>query len=78
MCEGTREDGSIILPNDPIWEKLTVAARAAKTNPKAWLAQEDIYGDLADNAGFADLFERWLTLIWSDGLEAALTAYIQG
>lgn len=78
MCEGTREDGSIIPPNDPIWEKLTVAARAAKTDPKAWLTQKDIYGDLGDNPGFADLFDRWLTLIWSDGLEAALTAYLQG
>ena len=78
MCEGTREDGSTIAPNDPIWDKLNAAAKAAKTDPKVWLAQDDIYGDLAANVAFAAPFERWLSLIWSDGLEAALTAYLQG
>ena len=77
MCEGTREDGSIIEPNDPFWEKLTTAAKAARQDPQAWLNQRDIYGNLADNARFAESFVRWLGLIWSDGTEAALTAYSQ-
>ena len=76
MCEGTREDGSTIDPNDPKWETLTVAATAAREHPQAWLDQRLIYGDLADNAIFSNAFARWLGLIWSDGTEAALRAYL--
>lgn len=75
MCEGTREDGSTIAPNDPNWEDLTTAAKAARQSPGIWLEQRQIYGDLADNPAFADAFCDWLTLIWSDGCEAALRAY---
>ena len=76
MCEGTREDGSLIEPNDPIWDKLTAAAKAAKEDPQAWLEQRALYGDLADNSRFAEAFGRWLTLIWSEGLDSALSQYI--
>ena len=78
MCEGTREDGSAIEPNDPIWDKVNAAAIAAKDNPQAWLDQRDLYGDLAENAQFQGQFTNWLTLIWSDGVEAALRTYLQG
>lgn len=77
MCEGTREDGSKIEPNDPIWEALTITASAAKTDPNIWLDQRDLYGDLADSGSFRKSFHHWLTLIWSDGLEAALKSYLQ-
>ena len=76
MCEGTREDGSSIEPNDPFWADLTRAAKAARANPSAWLEQGNIYGDLAQNARFAEGFARWLTLIWEEGTEAALGAYL--
>jgi len=46
MCEGTREDGTTIEPNDPIWDGLTSAARKAKKDPQAWLQQRNLYGDL--------------------------------
>lgn len=78
MCEGTREDGSAIEPNDPIWDKVNAAAIAAKTDPQAWLDQKDLYGDLAQNAQFQGQFKRWLSLIWSDGVETALRTYLQG
>ncbi len=78
MCEGTREDGTAIQPNDPIWDRLTTAAQAARTTPQAWLDQRDLYGDLANNAEFANSFARWLRLIWSDGVEAALQSYLHG
>ena len=77
MCEGTREDGTAIEPNDPIWDKLTAAAKAAKDRPQSWLDQRDLYGDLGDNVRFSESFARWLGLIWSDGTEAALRAYLQ-
>jgi len=78
MCAGTREDGSEIEANDPIWDTLNTAALAAKTNPQAWLDQKDLYGDLAGNPVFQADFTRWLTLIWSDGVEAALRSYLKG
>lgn len=76
MCAGVREDGAAIEPNDPMWDALTTAARAAREAPAAWLAQKAVYGDLGDAAAFADLFTRWLRRIWSDGAEAALRAYV--
>lgn len=75
MCEGTRENGTQIKPNDPIWEELNTAAIAAKSDPAAWLAQSSIYGELADEPAFADMFVHWLDLIWKEGCEAAIAEY---
>lgn len=77
MCLGKREDGSVIEPNDPHWDALTVAAQAARKSPDAWLGMRQFYGDLADNTRFADAFTRWLNMIYTDGVEATLAAYIQ-
>jgi len=76
MCVGTREDGSAIAPNDPIWADLSAAAQAARTRPAAWLEQGSVYGDLAENSEFRDRFTQWLALIWKDGTQAALRAYL--
>lgn len=76
MCEGTREDYSVIAPNDPFWDARTAAATAAKTRPLAWLEQAGLYGDLADEPRFAQAFTRALSLIWSNGVEAAIQAYV--
>lgn len=76
MCAGTREDGSEIVPNDPLWTRLNVAANAAKTAPQAWLNQRELYGDLADSPRFSEAFGRWLELLWSQGCTAALSTYI--
>lgn len=78
MCEGTREDGSEIEPNDPIWDQLQTAAKEARTSPNAWLEQRSLYGDLADNAVFAEAFCTWLTRLWKDGTERTIEAYLQG
>ena len=77
MCEGTREDGSVIEPNDPFWSDLTTAAAAAKERPLAWLEQRQIYGDLIDNPQFSQAFERWLTLIWSDGASRTIAGFAE-
>ncbi|MEM7709345.1 MAG: mannitol dehydrogenase family protein [Pseudomonadota bacterium] len=78
MCEGTREDGSVIAPNDPMWDTLTAAAKVAKVHSAAWLEQEQLYGDLARQPRFVEAFEMWLRIIWRDGVEAALDQYIKG
>ncbi len=68
----------MIEPNDPFWDKLNAAAKAASSDPQAWLNQRDLYGDLAEDTRFATAFTKWLQLIWEDGTEAALRTYIQG
>ncbi len=76
MCAGAREDGSTIEPNDPIWSELTDVAAVARTHPPAWLEQSRIYGDLSASGEFADAFCKWLTLIWRDGCQEALSHYL--
>ena len=76
MCEGKREDGSVIEPNDPFWDELTETAKAARDNPRAWLEMRNIYGDLVEQNRFVHAFERWLNLICAQGIEAALDAYL--
>ncbi len=78
MCSGIREDGSIIEANDPIWNQLTGAAKAARSTPQAWLEQRDLYGDLADDQTFQDRFRHWYSVVCSDGVEGALKSYLQG
>jgi mannitol 2-dehydrogenase len=77
MCEGTREDGSVIEPNDPDWDALQTAARAAKTRPQAWLDQSHIYGDLATTPRFADAFAKALTSIWEKGCAQTIMDYAE-
>ena len=77
MCAGTREDGSQIEPNDPNWGQLNSTAIAAKSNPQAWLEQRELYGDLAENKRLQSSFQRWHSLIWSDGAESALRTYLE-
>ncbi|MCK8464064.1 mannitol dehydrogenase family protein [Aliiroseovarius sp. S1339] len=78
MCEGTREDGSQIEPNDPFWDELQTVASAAKSNPMIWLEQRRYYGDLASVSRFAAAFSKWLRIIWADGIEAAIEVYLEG
>jgi len=75
MCAGTREDGSEIEANDPFWDSLKATAIQAKTDPQAWLEMSQTYGDLADQSRFSESFAKWLTLIWDEGVEAALVKY---
>ena len=78
MCEGTREDGSVIEPNDPHWADLTKVAKAARSDPQAWIDQTQFYGDLAKDPRFQASFSTWLQRIWQDGTETALEVYLKG
>ncbi len=75
MCAGSRDDGSVIEPNDPSWDALTDIAKAARDRPSAWLEQAQIYGSDATNPTFAAAFERWLTLIWAEGARPAIRSF---
>lgn len=74
MCEGTREDGTGIEPNDPFWEDLQPIAQAARKDPSVWLSQA-VYAGIEDNPRFVEAFTRWLDLIWAEGARAALARY---
>ncbi|NQU72487.1 MAG: mannitol dehydrogenase family protein [Rhodospirillales bacterium] len=74
-CLGTREDGSIVEPNDPMWDDLQACANTVAADPANWLGMRHIYGDLADQPRFAEAFARWHEKIQRDGVPAALTAY---
>ena len=78
MCEGTREDGSAIEPNDPHWDARHAAALASRADPRAWLGQRDVYGDLDDAAPFADAFASALEAIRRRGVRPALAEYRAG
>ncbi len=77
MCDGTRDDGSVIEPNDPFWEARTAAAAASKTRPMAWLEQPGLYGDLASEPRFSEAFTHWLTAIRIEGLERTVRSYAE-
>ena len=71
----TRENGTTIEPNDPFWDDLVAAATAARDDPRAWLEMHNNYGDHAGQPAFAEAFATWLTMIWTEGMEAAIDAY---
>ena len=75
-CFGTTEAGAVIEPNDPNWAGLQATAKAAKSDPVAWLRMAEVYGDLAGNAGFAATFTEALNFVWTHGVEAAMQRYI--
>jgi mannitol 2-dehydrogenase len=75
MCFGTREDNSLIEANDPHWDELMQTAKHAKAVPSAWLNRRQTYGDLGNQPMFANAFEKWLLLIWDQGVEAAMAEY---
>ena len=77
MCTGTRENGTVIEPNDPGWSDLRASAEAARRRPKAWLEQRNIYGALVEETRFVEAFTEWLGVIWTEGTAAALERYLR-
>ncbi|PZO64805.1 MAG: mannitol dehydrogenase, partial [Paracoccus denitrificans] len=75
-CAGVTDSGATIQPNDPNWDRLTVAANAAKSDPQAWLGMAEIYGATGQDSRFAEPFARWLAMLWADGTEATLNHYL--
>ncbi len=78
MCAGEREDGSVIEPNDPHWERLHATALAARGTPRIWLEQSSVYGALAENVAFAPVFCDWLDALWRTGCRPVLRSYLAG
>jgi mannitol 2-dehydrogenase len=74
-CAGTSDSGRQIPPNDDNNVRLKQAALSARTNPAAFLAMEDIYGDVANVPMFQEKFAGWLASLWQNGTAATLTKY---
>ena len=53
-----------------VWIGLTLAG-------VAWIGMEQVYGALAQNAGFVAHFAEALAFIWAHGVDAALKRYIE-
>jgi mannitol 2-dehydrogenase len=75
-CFGTSDSGRTIAPNDPAWERLQVISHAARSEPAAWLAMDDVYGMVGEAPAMHEAFSSWLDLLWSDGTEATLRRYL--
>ena len=75
MCEGTREDGSVIQPNDPSWTFYQEIAKRAKNAPTVWLDETQAYGDIATDEAFREMFTQQLGRIWSHGVKSAIAHY---
>lgn len=75
-CYGETESGQTIAPNDPIWPRLTQQARQARLVPEAWLAMQDIYGDLEGDQRFREAFSRALLRIWEHGTRSSIDNYL--
>jgi mannitol 2-dehydrogenase len=77
-CFGTTDSGAVIEPNDPSWDRLQTTAKAAKDAPAAWLAMEDIYGDVGRSTAFTEAFAHALDVLWAEGARKTLTRYLAG
>ena len=77
-CAGTTDSRAVIAPNDPNWDRLQATARAAKENPGAWLAMDDIYGTVGHSPAFAGAFAAALAALWLDGAAVTLRRYLAG
>src|SRR6056300_295842 len=77
MCEGTREDGTVIEPNDPQWTKSNSIAKQSKDQPEEWLKQSAVYGDLYQNTHFVNSFSNWLKKIYANGVEKTISEYLE-
>jgi mannitol 2-dehydrogenase len=79
-CQGTTESGEVIPNNAPNWDDLQERAVKAKSDPCFWIdSNPDVYGvpGVGDNLIFRRAFTRAMKKIQSDGVEAALKAYVE-
>ena len=75
-CFGTTDSGAVIEANDPSWNRLQETARSAKSNPAAWLAMSDIYGDVGTSHLMQTEFAAALTSLWTYGTKVTVENYL--
>ncbi|WP_206171682.1 mannitol dehydrogenase family protein [Thiorhodococcus mannitoliphagus] len=77
-CFGTLENGQEIEPNDPEWSRLNAVAHLARQDPLAWLAMDDIYGEVGRVPLFQERFSAALLALYAEGVESVLAGYLEG
>jgi mannitol 2-dehydrogenase len=77
-CAAIDDAGAPLPLDDARAGRLTAAAQAARSDPSAFLALGDVFGDLADAAPFRSRFAAALRTLWRDGTRSALQRYLDG
>ena len=75
-CCGESESGTPIHIDDVNADRLLDAATRARTEPKAFLALRDIFGDIADSEIFQNAFAAKLDSLWKDGTATTIEGYL--
>ena len=73
-AEGVDEAGEPITVVDRLSEQLTAAAKAQRTDPTAFIAQRDLFGDLIDDERFVTTYSSALESLHAVGARATLEA----
>lgn len=74
---GTSDSGAQIVFNDASTDRLQAAAIKAKDDPMAFLALDDIFGDVAKSDLFQKRFAHALKTLWEKGTAETLELYLQ-
>jgi mannitol 2-dehydrogenase len=77
-CHGKTESGKTIAPNDPNWDRLQAAAKPARTDPLAFLAMKEIFGEAGRHPAYVAAFSGALSRLWSQGVRTTLVDYLAG
>jgi mannitol 2-dehydrogenase len=73
-AEGVDEDGEAIEIVDRRAEKLTEIAKRQREDPTAFIANRDLFGDLADDERFVEAYTSALRSLHEHGARATLEA----
>ncbi|HEX2555620.1 MAG TPA: mannitol dehydrogenase family protein [Microvirga sp.] len=77
-CAGTTDSGAPVAADDPNWARVHAQAERARSDPRAFLAMEDIFGDIGRNETYAAAFAAALASLWRSGTRATLARYLGG
>jgi len=75
---GTSDSGRKIVFNDASADKLHAAALKAKDNPEAFLALDEIFGEVSASELFRRRFAHALKTLWKEGTAKTLELYLSG
>lgn len=77
-AEGVDEQGEAIEVDDRLKEQVMAAAQEAKEDPKAFLADPALFGDLGQNKSFVQAFSSALKSLHARGARASVQALVRG
>ena len=75
-AEGVDEHGAPIDVVDRLRDRLTAAARRQRTDPDAFIAERDVFGDLVDNQRFVGAYRWALRSLQERGARATLESLV--